>query len=681
MASSCSHICLFTVILCLYIILPGVLSGKVSTHIRKRFRFSAYGFGEKSDDINLLGSASVVSDGSVRIPADDGLDGAPKYQAGRALYSSPVRMWDPNTGLPATFETAFSFAINQKSANGNGSAADGGLTFIVAPDELTVGREAGWLGMLNEPCKDPSNAFAVEFDTFKNDEFGDPNDNHVGINLASMHSKFTADASNAGVLLRNGSFVTAWINYDGNSRYIEVRIANVSATERPVTPIISVPLDLSPILKEYMFVGFSAATGADTQIHNIVSWSFSSFTHAVPRFASKFLDGGPLCKGDVSDPQAQKQKKHSPESKAFLIFVSVSAVLLLAFLNLAFGRSDMKRTVLKLQMMNHRPRPLHRPRRFKYDELAAATNGFDEKAKLGEGRFGSVYKGTLQDGSQVAVKRLSTLHIQGSEKQLINEVSFILGQKQLHLVQLRGWCRLKKELLLVNEYMPNSSLDKWLYPNPWTALPWILRWKVIKSIASSLAYLHEGLHQQLLHRQVKTSNVLLDVTLQAKLGDFGIGSWIENRRARLLIPASLDDHVAYQAPESSYVTKATDKMDVFSFGVTILEIVCGRRTIDKTLGPAETVLLDWVWELQKNGNLLAAADKRLGKQYEPEQIVRSLTVGILCTHPDPNCRPTMKEVVNFLTGTKVLPPLPSKPDGGLLNASREDTKQPYLETV
>ncbi|KAJ7550604.1 hypothetical protein O6H91_07G109000 [Diphasiastrum complanatum] len=678
MASLCCHICLFTVILCLYT-LPAVFCGRVSRNIHKRFSFSSYSFGDKYDDINLLGSASVESRGSIRIPADDDFEGAPQHQAGRALYSSPVRMWDPDTGLAASFNTTFSFIINNQPAKGNKSASGGGLTFIVAPDELTVGREAGWLGMLNEhPCKETYNAFAVEFDNFKNDEFNDPNDNHVGINLASMQSSHTADASLAGVFLRNGSFVTAWINYNGDSRHLEVHIANASTMERPLKPIISVPLDLSPILKEYMFVGFTAATGgAEAQTHNIVSWNFSSKTHAVPRFPNKFLKSESLCNGNVSDGKIQKQKKHSRESEAFLIFLSVSVVIFLAFINLACARTGTKQTAMKVHINNHRPRPLHKPRKFNYEELSAATNDFSEKEKLGQGRFGSVYKGVLQDGSLVAVKRLSSLQIQGSEKRLIKKISHILGQKQPHLVQLRGWCREKKELLLVNEYMPNGSLDTWLYPNPWTALPWLLRWKIIKNIASSLAYLHEGLDQQLLHRQVKTSNVLLDISLEAKLGDFGIGSWIEDRQARLLNPAAADYHIAYQAPDSaSYTRKATDKMDVFSFGVTTMEIVCGRRPIDKNLAPAETVLLKWVWELHKTGNLLAAADKRMKNQYHPEQLMRSLTVGILCTHPDPNCRPTMKKVVSFLTGKKALPPLLSKPAEGSVTVSSKDTKDP-----
>ncbi|EFJ34351.1 hypothetical protein SELMODRAFT_82090, partial [Selaginella moellendorffii] len=217
-----------------------------------------------------------MGDGSIRIPAQD----AQANQAGRALFASPVRMWDPNTSIPASFDTTFSFVI-QSSSSSTSHETGGGLAFIIAPDEMTVGRDAGYLGMLNDACvhhrrgnssEGRRPVIAVEFDTFKDDEFGDPNDNHVGLNLGSVISNETADLSNAGVFLRNGSSVTARISYDSSIQHLQ---QDSLLDDDQVLPLISTPVDLSSFLKEYMFVGFTASTGAEALSHSILSWTFS----------------------------------------------------------------------------------------------------------------------------------------------------------------------------------------------------------------------------------------------------------------------------------------------------------------------------------------------------------------------------------------------------------------------
>ncbi|GFZ16009.1 hypothetical protein Acr_25g0004180 [Actinidia rufa] len=179
-----------------------------------------------------------------------------KHLAGRALHSSPIRLFDPLSHTPASFQTTFSFQFNT-TLNATTSDSDGGsgLTFIIVPDEFTVGRPGPWLGMLNDVCDDDYKAIGIEFDTRKNPEFGDPNDNHVGIDLASIVSSKTINASEVGVNLKDGSIHRAWINYDGQRRFLDVWLGP-DTNNYPSKPVFSGALDLSPFLKEYMFVGF-----------------------------------------------------------------------------------------------------------------------------------------------------------------------------------------------------------------------------------------------------------------------------------------------------------------------------------------------------------------------------------------------------------------------------------------
>ncbi|CAA7033711.1 unnamed protein product [Microthlaspi erraticum] len=200
-----------------------------------------------------------------------------------------------------------------------------------------------------------------------------------------------------------------------------------------------------------------------------------------------------------------------------------------------------------------------------------------------------------------------------------------------NLVPLLGYCRRKDELLLVYDYMPNGSLDKYLYNGPEVTLDWKQRFKVIKGVASALFYLHEDWEQVVIHRDVKASNVLLDAELNGRLGDFGL--------ARLCGHGSdpLTTHVAgtwgYLAPDHIRTGKATTATDVFAFGVLVLEVACGRR------------------------NILDAKDPNLGAEYDQSEVEMVLKVGLLCSHSDPHARPTMRQVLNYLNGDAMLPDL------------------------
>ncbi|ERN03678.1 L-type lectin-domain containing receptor kinase VIII.2 [Amborella trichopoda] len=583
-------------------------------------------------EIKLLGSAKIEENhGIIQIP-DAKSDLA--RQAGRAICSSPIRLLDPYTGTPASFNTTFSFQIQNPGAEDRGAS---GLTFIIVPDEVTVGRPGKWLGMLNDACDEDYKAFAVEFDTYKNEEFGDPNDNHVGINLGSIVSSTTIDAALAGVTISDGSVVRAGINYDGGRKWIDLHLGR----EATMRPLYSAPLDLTPFLREYMFVGFSASTGNLSQVHNIISWNFSSVSPAHLRLPS---DESCENKIFVEGYRAPLVKKRAPD--AFLIFVAVVFLCLIALLNLCCNGKFSSKEQEVAPPKTQRPRPPNKSRRFTLAEVSVATRCFSEVEFLGQGCRGAFYRGTLQTGCNVAIKRLSPqcLHPGVDRRKILKEIAALSRIRHPKIVPMRGWScgssgAKQQELMLIYDYMPNGSLDKWLFAPG--VLPWTRRYKLLIDVAEALAFLHQ---KKLVHKSVKTSNILLDLTFRGVVGDFGLwyfASSVKNQQA--LVP-----------PEMGYTDQATDKYDVFGFGIVVLEMVVGRRCVRKQ---GKGGLLEWVWGLHEDKRVEEAVDKRLSV-YNSEQAQRALEIGLMCTMEDPKTRPSMEEVVGYMNPEAPGPPLP-----------------------
>lgn len=245
-------------------------------------------------------------------------------------------------------------------------------------------------------------------------------------------------------------------------------------------------------------------------------------------------------------------------------------------------------------------------------------------------------------------------------KEFIAEVVSIGRLRHRNLVQLLGYCRRKGELLLVYDYMPNSSLDKHLHGHG-HALDWAQRLRIIKGVASGLLYMHEDWEQVVIHRDIKASNVLLDGEMNGRLGDFGL--------------ARLYDHGAdpqtthvvgtmgYLAPELVRTGKATTLSDVFAFGAFLLEVACGRRPIEEeeeedVYGDVDRfVLADWVLGHWRNGAIIRAVDAKLGTGYDAAEADTVLRLGLTCLHPSPAARPSMKQVMQYLDGSAPLPEL------------------------
>jgi serine/threonine protein kinase len=319
------------------------------------------------------------------------------------------------------------------------------------------------------------------------------------------------------------------------------------------------------------------------------------------------------------------------------------------------------------------------PKQFRYGELAMATDNFSDKHKLGEGGFGSVYRGFLKETDlHVAIKKVSKGSKQG-RKEYASEVRIISRLRHRNLVQLIGWCHGGGELLLVYELMPNGSLDTHLYSD--VALPWTLRHDVVLGLGSALLYLHQDWEQCVLHRDIKPSNVMLDASFHAKLGDFGLARLVDHGRcSHTTVVAGT---MGYMDPECMVTGRADVESDVYSFGVVLLEIACGRR-------PAVLVneeddyyvhLVNWVWNLYGGGDgggILGAADARLDGEFDAREMETVMVVGLWCAHPDRSQRPSVRQAVSTLRFETPLPSLPARmpvatyyytPPVGLLQSS------------
>ncbi|KAG6554103.1 hypothetical protein Mapa_004019 [Marchantia paleacea] len=300
------------------------------------------------------------------------------------------------------------------------------------------------------------------------------------------------------------------------------------------------------------------------------------------------------------------------------------------------------------------------PSSFTYKQLSEATEGFDQKNKLGVGGFGSVYRGVLPGtGTVVAIKRLD----QGSEQgvqEFMSEVKTITNIRHRNIVQLMGWCKHEDNFMLVYEYMPNGSLDKALFSGPTCRLSWHQRFKIIFGIAAALDYLHEGWTQKVIHRDIKSSNIMLDAHFSAKLGDFGLARM--NAHQMSLATTSAAGTYGYLAPEAAIFGKFTVKTDVFAFGAVALEIACGRGALDTQLPKEESVLKDWVDLSLKEGQLMRVADDRLKGQFNESEMQVVLLLGLVCSDSNPNARPSMRQVLQVLSReTPMLPVSICKP--------------------
>ncbi|CAO1948025.1 unnamed protein product [Urochloa humidicola] len=321
--------------------------------------------------------------------------------------------------------------------------------------------------------------------------------------------------------------------------------------------------------------------------------------------------------------------------------------------------------------------------------LRAATDNFSEENKLGEGGFGPVYKGTLQNGQDIAVKRLSATSQQG-QLEMKNEVFLLAKLQHRNLVRLLGSCIEDHERILVYEFLTNSSLDKILFvtgklnlqdPARQPELTWGQRHKIIEGIGRGLLYLHEDSRLTIIHRDLKASNILLDVHMNPKISDFGLAK-LFNIESSVGNTSRIAGTYGYMAPEYALHGIFSAKSDVFSYGVLVLEIITGRRnTYTHASGPSEG-LLTYVWRHWSRGSVQPLLEGCPGEGRRPQEILRCIHVGLLCVQEDPQLRPGMASVVVMLNSRSITLPAPAAPafavTGNAQGAVRSDDREDPL---
>ncbi|KAJ9177470.1 hypothetical protein P3X46_012686 [Hevea brasiliensis] len=594
-------------------------------------------FGPEVNIVLYHGDAAPSSGGVVELIS--------KYdytcRVGWAVYAERIMLWDSTTGKLSDFTSHFSFNIDTRGASKYGH----GLAFFLGPVgfEIPPNSASGFLGLFNTSTMDSSQnqIIMVEFDSFPNEEW-DPKPlvEHVGINNNSLASAVHT-AWNAS--FHSGDTADVWVTYNAKTKNLSVFWTYKKTSNPQENTSLFYIIDLKEVLPEWVTIGFSAATGQYGERLQLQSWEFNSSLNF------------------------QGKNGNSSKRTRIIVGVGVSVCVLaggtIVGILISFRRRKKQMMARKkgeernLTSVNEDLERRAGPRRFSYEDLVSATNNFSEERMLGKGGFGAVYKGYLIDMDlAIAVKKISRGSRQG-KKEYITEVKTIGQLRHRNLVQLLGWCHDKGEFLLVYEFMPNGSLDAHLFGKR-APLKWPVRYKISLGLASALLYLHEEWEQCVVHRDVKSSNVMLDSNFNAKLGDFGLARLTDHEIGPQT--TGLAGTLGYLAPEYISTRRASKESDVYSFGVVALEIASGRRAIDHIEQENEMNLVEWIWELYGHGKLHLAADKKLHMDYEEKQVECLIIVGLWCAHPDHNLRPSMRQAIQVLNFEAPLPNLPAK---------------------
>ncbi|KAM0888003.1 hypothetical protein ACQ4PT_028606 [Festuca glaucescens] len=590
-------------------------------------------------NLSLDGTAVVTPDGLLM------LTNGTTLLKGHAFYPSLLRFHD-GASSPRSFSTAFVFGILSEYAD----LSSPGLAFVVSKSSnFSTALQSQYMGLANAASNgNASNHFlAVELDTIVNAEFGDMSGNHVGIDVDGLKSVV---ADNAGyyedgtgafrnMSLLNRTAAQVWVDFDARTSLVSVTMAPLEVP-KPKKPLLSTTVNLSSVIQDEAYVGFSSSTGVVSSRHYVLAWSLR-------------IDGlaPPLNTQKLPSLPFTIPKRPSKTLKILLPIASAALVLALAVTVVVIDQRRRRYAELKEEWKTE-----FGPHRFSYKDLFHATNGFCDERLLGIGGFGRVYKGVLPaSGAEVAVKKVSHESRQGM-REFISEVVSIGQIRHRNLVRLLGYCRRKRELLLVYDHMPNGSLDKLLYDHNMPVLSWSHRLGIIRDVASSVLYLHEDWEQVILHRDIKASNVLLDADMNGRLGDFGLARLYDH---------GTDPHtthvvgtMGYLAPELGHTGKASKASDIFAFGVFMLEVACGQRPISQDEHGDHLLLVDRVVEHWRQGTIADAVDPRLRGDFAVEEASFVLKLCLLCSHPLPSVRPGIRQIMQFLDGSTPLPELP-----------------------
>lgn len=505
------HPC-FPLLLCLLILVLPLLLSVSGDEAADGFIYD--GFSGK--DLTMDGEASVA-DGLLRLTSGQA------QMKGHAFYTYPLNFTStvvPDRSSVPSFSTTFVFAITGPYPDLSGH----GLAFVLSSTkELFSALPSQYLGLVNNwnDGNSSNHLLAIELDTIRSAEFKDIDDNHIGIDINSLTS---FESHTAGYYTSDGEFhplkliskkpMQVWVDYDSSLNRLNVTIAPyMLSSAKPSRPLLSIICNLSYVLPTAtVYAGFSSATGTINCKHYVLGWSFKLNGEAAA------LDYSALSVGTFQ--QLDGARPHSNKATMLCIVLLPTTVAISVLVSAFLVKVHVKRR-LEARRNELEWEREYGPPSFTYKDLLAATSGFKDKMLLGKGGFGSVFKGILAHSKQiVAIKRVSPDSKQGM-KEFLAEIVILGHLRHRNLVQLLGYCRHKQQLLLVYDYMPNGSLDCYLHCQD-AHLCWDQRFRIIKGVASGLFYLHEDWEQVVIHRDIKTSNVLLDGEMNARLGDFGL---------------------------------------------------------------------------------------------------------------------------------------------------------------
>uniref|UniRef100_A0A0D9XIB5 Protein kinase domain-containing protein n=1 Tax=Leersia perrieri TaxID=77586 RepID=A0A0D9XIB5_9ORYZ len=377
--------------------------------------------------------------------------------------------------------------------------------------------------------------------------------------------------------------------------------------------------------------------------------------------------------GTPAEPGSSTTKNNGPVMIGLIVAAVVFVVLIAVVIWLCVRHRAIKKVALA------------GPRSYSYDELYAATNGFSEERKLGQGAFGAVYRGILADESKsfVAVKKMQRMS-EAAWKEFVAEITIVTQLKHRNIVDLIGWCEDRNNPLLVYELM-DRNLDYHLYPPQYTdeksvVLDWKKRYNIIVDMANGLQYLHTARNECVLHRDIKPSNVMLDENLTcAKLCDFGLVKQINYDEVGPGRQTTIIGTRSYLDPECMRTSIVRAASDVYSFGLVLLEIACGRQPTMLQHGHRnKNSLVEWVQDsFRQRKSVAEMADERLQGEFDKEQVELVIRVGFLCVLPDPDKRPDMATVLDYLKGRSAVPaaePYPASP--GSIHAANNFESSP-----
>nr|APU94858.1 leucine-rich repeat receptor-like protein kinase [Pohlia nutans] len=422
-------------------------------------------------------------------------------------------------------------------------------------------------------------------------------------------------------------------------------------------------LDIDKISKE---LGAQNLQAISLQNNSITDVTYKSSTiQSLGNWLTINLKGNPYCNTYTLASDLQRcvceqfcfdsnQVSSKSTKKAIVVATSTSSTIIAIIIlisTLLFWKNKQEKQKLILALHQRFAEYEMKPTLYAYNELQKATKNFSADTKLGEGGYGAVYKGILFDGSTVAVKQLLNLAKQNMDD-FLNEVVLLTGVKHRNLVKLKGCCLRETQRLLVYEYVENYDLSAVLFESMGNIiLDWPTRLNICLGVAQGLHYLHALVEPRMIHRDIKASNILLDKDLQPKIADFGLALLFPDDQTHIITV-----HVAgtkgYLAPEYATYGQLSEKVDVFSFGVLVLEVLSGRRNIELNFPQNKAYLVVWAQQLFKENKLLDLVDPILKPLMDEDfvKVQQVINVALLCVQMEAEHRPSMAHVVAMLRG-------------------------------